>query len=106
MLQLAPAARLDPQLFPNTNEEAFVPVTAMLEMVKVVLPVFVMVTVFEALAVPTSWLPNDKLVGDSVTGDALTPVPVSAIDCGDPLALSVMVTAAVSAPAAAGAKWP
>jgi len=30
MEQLAPPARVDPQLFANTNEEALVPVTAML----------------------------------------------------------------------------
>ena len=34
------------------------------------------------------------------------PVPLNAMLCGEPLALSVMVTAAVCAPAAAGVKWP
>jgi hypothetical protein len=54
MVQLAPIARLDPQLFANTNEEAFVPVTAMLVMASVELPVFVNVTLCERLVVPTS----------------------------------------------------
>jgi hypothetical protein len=53
MVQLAPIARLDPQLFANTNEEAFVPVTAMLVMASTELPVLVSVTLCEALVVPT-----------------------------------------------------
>ena len=52
--QFAPAARLVPQLFANTNEEASVPVTAMLVMPSVALPVLVKVTYSDALVVPTS----------------------------------------------------
>jgi hypothetical protein len=55
MVQFAPAARLDPQLFANTNEEAFVPVTAMLVMASFELPVFVRVTLCERLVVLTCW---------------------------------------------------
>jgi len=36
----------------------------------------------------------------------VTPVPLSEIDCGDPLALSVMVTAAESGPVVVGVKCP
>lgn len=104
MVQFAPAARLDPQLFANTNEDPSVPVTAILVMASVELPVFVRVTLCEALVVPTFWGPNDRLVDDSDTVVALTPVPVRVIDCGEPLALSVMVMAAVNALAAAGVK--
>ena len=39
-------------------------------------------------------------------GLAYWPVPDKAIVCGEPTALPVMVTAAVSAPVAVGAKWP
>jgi len=67
MLQLAPAARLDPQEFPKVNEEAFVPVTAMLEIDSVVLPVLVSVTYCDAEEEPTIWLPNDRLVVESLT---------------------------------------
>jgi hypothetical protein len=103
--QFAPAARLVPQLLANPNEEAPVPVTAMLVMASVALPVLVKVTLCEALVVPTSWLPNDKLVADSETV-VLTPVPPSEMLCGEPVALSVMVMAAVNGPTAAGVKCP
>jgi hypothetical protein len=106
MVQLAPDATEAPQLFPNAKEDAFVPVTAMLEMVRVAPPVLVNVTDCEALDVPTGSLPKDKLVAESETAAGLTPVPVRVIDCGDPAPLSVMVMAAVSAPAAVGSKWP
>jgi len=74
----------------------------MLLMRSVALPVLVKVTLCDALDVPTAWLPNERLVADNDT----VPVPVSAIDCGEPVALSVIVTAAVTAPAAVGAKCP
>jgi len=45
IVQFAPTARLVPQLFANTKEDAFAPVTAILVIDNAVLPVFVMVTV-------------------------------------------------------------
>jgi hypothetical protein len=95
MVQFAPATRLDPQLFANTNADASVPVTVMLLMSRVALPVLVKVTLCDALVDPTCTLPNAKLVADNETVVAVTPVPVSAMDCGEPVALSVMVTVAV-----------
>ena len=53
IVQLAPAATLDPQLFAKTNEEAFAPVTAMLVIDKAAVPVLVIVTDWEPLDVPT-----------------------------------------------------
>jgi len=44
MVQLAPAARLVPQLLANTHDDAFVPVTAMLVIGNAALPTLVMVT--------------------------------------------------------------
>jgi len=105
MLQFAPAARLVPQEFPNTNEEASVPVTLMLVMDRAWPPVLVMVMYCDAVADPTATLPNAALVVERDTTGP-TPVPVSAMLCGDPGALSVMVTAAVSEPLAAGSKFP
>ena len=104
-MQFAPAAKLVPQLLANTNDEAFAPVTAMLVIVSVALPVLVNVTDFDALAVPTVTSPNGKLVAESVTV-VFVPVPVSAMLCGVPVAVSVMVIAAFSAPGAAGSKCP
>ena len=57
MVPLAPAARLDPQLFANANEEAFAPLTLMLVMANGTLPMLVKVTDCEALSVPTFWMP-------------------------------------------------
>jgi hypothetical protein len=57
IVQLAPAARLVPQLFANPKAEAFVPVTAMLVIDSGPPPVLVIVTVCDALVVPTAWLP-------------------------------------------------
>ena len=105
-MQLAPTARLDPQLLAKKNEEASAPVRPMLVTARIELPVLVKVTLCEALVVPTVCGPNVRLVADSDTVVELTPVPVSAIDCGDPVALSVMVMAAVSAPVVVGVKWP
>jgi len=107
IMQFAPAARAVPQSFANPNEEAFVPVTAMLPKVSVPLPVFVKVTVCEALGVPIAWVPYDRLVAESdIAGLPTVPVPLREIVCGDPVALSVMVTAAVIAPVDVGAKCP
>jgi len=103
---LAPAARLVPQLFEKAKEDAFVPPTTMLEIDSAVPPVLVMVTDCEALAVPIACIPNARLVVESKTAGGVKPVPVSVTVCGEPGALSVMVTAAESAPANAGVKWP
>jgi hypothetical protein len=48
IVQFAPEARLVPQLFEIENDEAFVPVSAMLPMVSAALPVLVTVTAFAA----------------------------------------------------------
>jgi hypothetical protein len=106
MVQLAPPATLVPQLFANTNEEASVPVTAMLVMVKVAVPVLVSVTDCDALLDSTSSPAKVKLLADRDTAGGVRPVPDSPMLCGEPLALSLMVMAAVSAPADAGVKWP
>ena len=105
MMQLAPAARLVPQLFANMNDGAFVPVTPMLLIVSVAVLALVIVTDCDALDVPTFKDPKGRLAADSDGGE-MPPVPLSLIDCGELLALSVMVMAAVSAPVTVGAKCP
>jgi hypothetical protein len=106
MVQFAPPATLVPQLFANTNDDAFVPVTAMLVIVRGAVPVLVSVTDCDALVAPSLTEPNDRLVADRVTAGGVRPVPLRDIDCGELAALSVMVMAAVSAPVFVGAKWP
>jgi hypothetical protein len=63
---------------------------------------FVRVTVFAVLEVPTAWLPNDKLAGDVVAW--AMPTPLSESVCGLLLALSVTVSVPVRAPVAVGVK--
>jgi len=70
----------------------------------VAVPVLVKATAFAALSEPTFWFPNATLVADSLTTGAV-PVPVSEIACGEPLALSVILSAAVAAPTVFGSKY-
>src|SRR5712692_2717892 len=71
-------------------------------MLSAALPVLVSVTVCAALVVLIVWLANVRLAGDRLTAGAAVevPVPVRPTECGLPLALSVMVTAAVRVPVA------
>jgi len=105
MLQLAPAAKLIPQLFANTYDSAFAPATAMLVIVKGADPSLVIVTYCDALVEPTVTVPNERLVDVRPTWTA-TPVPLSEMVCGELAALSVIVTAALNEPACVGAKCP
>jgi hypothetical protein len=105
MVHSAPAARLVPQLLPNTNDGASPPVRAILEIVKAAVPVFVKVTDCELLDMPRPTEPYPRLVAERVT-EGSTPVPLSVIVCGDVTALSTIVAAASSAPVAVGEKWP
>ena len=104
-MQLAPTARLVPQVFPNANDDAFVPVSAMLVIVNVAVPVLVMVTNCELLELPTAVVGKESCVAERVTGPA-APVPLSVMVCGELDALSLIVIAAVNAPLAVGAKCP
>ena len=105
IVQLDPAARLAPQLLAKMNDDASAPVTAMLVIVSVPLPVLVMVTVCEPLAVPTVVGAYDKLVAEKVIA-GVTPVPLSAMVCGEVVSLSVMVMLAPIGPVPVGAKCP
>jgi hypothetical protein len=65
MKQLAPEARLDPQLLVWAKSPELLPVIEMLVMLTDVLPLFVIVIFFGRLVVPTGWLPKLILVGES-----------------------------------------
>jgi len=103
MAQLPPAGTFDPQLLVIANEVALVPVTAMLDIDRSVPPVLVSVTCCVELVDPTAVLGKVRLPTESV-GAGMYPLPVSVMLCGELTALSVIVTEAVSAPNAAGAK--
>ena len=105
IVQLAPAARLAPQLLAKTNDDASAPVTVILLMVSVVPPTLVIVTDCEPLAVPTVVGASDKLVAEKVIA-GVTPVPLNAIVCGEVASLSVMVILAPIGPVPVGAKCP
>jgi hypothetical protein len=64
-----------------------------------VLPSFVTVTVCGALLVPTFWLANVRVLGETLANVAL---PVSSMNCGFDDALSLSVTKPVCAPAEVG----
>ena len=74
---------------------------ATLVIVRVALPVLVRVTLWTGLVVPTDWFPKERLLGERLTAGAV-PVPVRLTPWGLPAALSVIVTAAVRLPVAAG----
>ena len=80
-----------------------VPVSAKLVMLRAAVPVLLRVTVCAALVVLTNWLPKERLAGERLATGAV-PVPERLTDCGLPLALSVMLTEAVSLPVADGVK--
>lgn len=73
--QLPPAATLVPQLFAKTNDEASVPVPAMLVNTSVAPPVLVNVTLCDALVVPTFCIANFKLDRESDTAEGFPPSP-------------------------------
>jgi len=78
-----------------------VPTRPMLLIDKGAVPVFVTLTVAEALVVPTRCDPKVTDVGDSVTAGAV-PLPESATLCGLPAASSLTLTLALRFPLAVG----
>jgi hypothetical protein len=100
-VQLAPAATLVPQVLVWLKLPLFVPVIVILVRFSVPVPVLDKVTACAALLVPNNWLLNVSEVGERLTAGA-TPVPVRLTAWGLPLALSVIVTAALRAPVAVG----
>jgi len=95
IVQLAPTARVVPQVLVDLNEDAFAAVTAMLLIAKGLVPVLVRVTDCEVLAAPTATEPNDRLVADNDACGISTPVPLSGIICVVPATfkLSSVITA-------------
>jgi hypothetical protein len=82
IVQLAPAAIVDPQFVVCEKSEGFVPASVMLEMSKLELPTFVTIFVCAALVVPTAWLPKvttagliESPDGEAVSAVALVPAP-------------------------------
>jgi hypothetical protein len=74
----------------------------MLMMFNTAVPELVRVTLWAALAVPTSWLEKLRLDGDTVNAGAGRPVPANAIVWGLLAAPSVTVTVPYRLPTAVG----
>jgi len=81
----------------------FAPASTKLVKVTALLPVLVTVTLWAALVVPVFWVANVRLRGLKVNVK-IAPVPLKAIDCGLPVALSVTEIDALRAPPAVGEK--
>jgi hypothetical protein len=104
MLQLPPAATLDPQVFVWPKSPLLAPVTAMLMMLSAAVPGLLKVTLCAVLDVPTFREANISAVGLSDACGTPPPMPESVKEWGDPAALSVIVIEAVRLPAAVGVK--
>ena len=106
--QLAPGARVEGesgQVFVCAKSPAFAPVTPIELIVSAPVPVFVRVTFWPELVVPTCCWPKPRLVGEKPTaGAGATPVPLSATVCGEPGASSVIATPALRLPLTVGLK--
>jgi len=100
MVHEDPTVRVLPQVWVWAKSPLLVPVIAMLDIVSVLPPLFLTVTVWAALVVPVFWLPKTSDVGDNVAAD--TAVPARVAVCGLPVALSVTETDALRAPMAVG----
>src|SRR5579862_6624022 len=101
MVQFAPAARVEEQPFVTPKSPPFAPVSVMLLIVSVDVPLLVTVTVCAGLVVFSACEPNVRDEGDT---EIAVPAPVSVTVCGLPVALSSIVRVADSAPDAVGVK--
>lgn len=88
-VQLAPAAKVLPQVVVLEKSPAFAPVIAICHRCIVTPPLLVIVTLCGLLLVPTVWLAKLRLVGDR---PAAVPTPVKITVWGLPPALSLMLT--------------
>ena len=104
-VQLAPAARVEPQVVADFRKElALVPVIVSEVRVTEPVPVFFTVTVCAAVVDSSVVEAKVRLVGESETVKvgAAVPVPVRVMVCGVPVALSAIDRLALSVPVAAG----
>jgi hypothetical protein len=106
MVQVAPAARVAEQLEVSAKSAVFAPVRVTPDIDKVAVPGFDRVNVWTALVTPTVVLGKESVDGVKTACGvgAGVPVPVRVEACGEPVALSVTVIAAVKLAADTGVK--
>ena len=98
----APTGQLSPVM---AKSPGFVPVNATMEKVTGLFPVLEIVTLCAALVVPVFWRAKVRLEGEKLrVCVGVCPFPLSPIDCGLPLALSVNEMDALRVPVAVGEK--
>jgi hypothetical protein len=102
-LQLAPIARLAPQVVVFVKSEMLVPPMEIARLDSVAEPELVMVTLWGVLSTPIAAALNCSAEAERLTAGAMA-VPVRATVCGDPELLSTSESVATAAPAAVGAK--
>jgi len=103
IVQLAPAATELPHVLVCAKLLALAPVSAMLVMLSVAPPLFVSVTAWALLVVPSAWLANVMLGGDKLAVGCATPVPDSGMLIVGLLALLMIDMVPVTLPPTAGA---
>ena len=101
MVQLLPAGTRVPQVLVWAKAPGLLPVKCSSPMLKLWVLVFVKVTVWGGLVVPTNWVAKVSFDGDSAT---TVPTPVSGTTCGLLEALSTKVTLPVNVPIVDGVK--
>jgi hypothetical protein len=104
-VQLAPGARVDPQVLVSAKSSACTPVTAIDVNATLALLALVIVTVWALDAAPTGSVPKASKVALNFTTGVVgsEPVPPSATLCGEPAVLSTALTLADFPPAETGA---
>ena len=101
MVQLAPPARLVPQVWLRVKSLLLAPVRLMPVRLRAALPLLVKVTSLAALVVPMARVGKLRLFGDKETA---VPMPLKLTLCGLLPALSVSVSVPLRGPAAVGLK--
>jgi len=104
MAQFDPGATMAPQFWRNWNCPGAMPPRAIPVRYRLVAPLFVSVTACPVLFDPRLTVPKVSAEVESATVGFSPPVPVTESDCGEPEALSVRPSSAVTLPLAIGAK--
>ena len=105
IVQFALAARDEPQVLVSVKSPGLAPPSAMLVIASAVPPLFVTVTICDALDMPETVATNVSVFAESIAVGCTWPVPIRAMECGFPGASSSIVIEADLAPAAAGVNF-